>query len=286
MSITVIIPTVNEPTLEKVIQVTKSELRDAEIIVVGFGPSKDIAKRNRVDFLDMIQKTSKPIGINKAVNKAKNNWIIVLDADAIPQPGWGKSMLSTFQAGKQIFSGSVDISHGNFWMKVYNLSSCNDMIPQNKAEFRKSIPAVNMGFTKNVFNVAGDWDENLPRGQDYEWTLRLYRKGITPWFEPQSCVVHFPAGLSTFKSVWNTWKRKGYYDWIVRIKYSDTLHTPGIFYSPLLVILLAPILALVPTFKIFRTSPINFFKYFHLLPFVYLTKIAWCWGVFKAPNNS
>jgi GT2 family glycosyltransferase len=282
MQITVIIPTTNEPTLEAVIQATKSELPEAEILVVGFGESGVIARRNLVGFIDMLKRTPKPIGINRAVHLANNEWLVILDADAIPQKGWGNSMLTAFRQGKELFHGSIDISQGNYWMKGYNLSMCHEYLPENNSSQRKYLSAVNLGFTKSAFLKAGDWDEGLTRSQDYEWTLRMFKMGIIPWFIPEACVVHIPINQRTFKSVWNAWVRSGYYNWVIRNKFPDVLKTPKLLKYPLLILLFAPILSLFPTLRISKTSPKNFLRSFYLLPVVYMTKIAWCWGVYTA----
>lgn len=285
MSVTLIIPTISETTLEKVVLAAKKELPEAEIIVAGFGPSGEIAKRNEVEFFDTKYKTPKSIIINKVVELAKNDWIIVLDADAIPQNGWGQNMLATFKAGKKIFGGSVDISEGNLWMKVYNLSSFHEFLPENKAQKRYHLPAISLGFTKDAFHIGGKWNESLSRSQDYEWTLRLFRKGLIPWFEPDASILHIPETQNTFKKIWLSWIRNGYYNWVVRELYGDTLGTPRIIKNPIIVLFLSPVLAIIPTLRILKTSPKNFFKYFYLLPFVYLTKIAWCIGVFKGSRG-
>jgi len=285
MSVTIIIPTINEPTLERVIKAAQSEIPAAEIIIVGFGASKEVASENSVKFIDTKQKIPKPTGLNKAIEQATFNWIIILDADAIPLPGWGAGMLSAFQSGKQVFHGSLNMSYGNFWMKVYNFSSSHELLPENKPEKRKNLPACNLGFTKGVYAIAGKWDENLARSQDFEWTLRLYEKGIALWFDPVPSILHVAHGQSTFKSVWNAWVRNGYYNWIIRKKYSHILITPKVLQSPLMVLLLSPVLSIVPTLRIAKTSPRNFLRYFPLLPFVYLTKIAWCWGVYKSSKK-
>lgn len=282
MNPTIIVPTINEPTLEQVIRAAKNEIPLAEIIVVGFGSSKTTAQNESVSFLDMHQKTIKSIGINKAVSLAKNTWIIILDADAIPQPGWGRSMLLNFEQGKQVFCGSLDMSYGNFWMKVYNLSSSHEFLKENIPGERKHLAACNLGFTKDVFETCGGWDEDLSRSQDYEWTLRAHKHGFHLWYDPKPSILHIAKGQDSFRSVWRAWERNGFYNWIIRKKYRNVLKTPKIFDYPWMVLFLAPVLALVPTFRILKTSPRNFFKYFYLLPFVYLTKIAWCWGVYRS----
>lgn len=286
MCITIIIPTVNEPTLEAVIQSAQKELPDSEIIVAGFGESLAVTQKYFVRFIDLTKKTPKPTALNLAIEQAKYEWIIVLDADAIPLPGWGQGMLSAFRSGKQVFHGSLDMSYGNFWMKVYNFSSSHELLPENKPQKRKNLPACNLGFTKEAYLKGGKWDESLLRSQDYEWTMRLYEKGISLWFEPVPAILHIANGQSTFKAVWDSWVRNGYYNWLIRQKYSHILKTPAVLRSPLLVLLLSPILSLVPTFRIAKTSPKNFIRYLYLLPFVYLTKIAWCWGVYTAASHS
>lgn len=286
MTITVIIPTTNEPTLEAVIRATKLELPEAEILVVGFGDSKEVANRNSVGFLDTVKKTPKPIGINRAVLFSHNDWIVILDADAIPQTGWGKAITNAFLSGKQLFHGSIDISYGNYWMRGYNFSMCHEYLPENKPGKRKYLSAVNLAFTRSVFKSAGVWDEELKRSQDYEWTLRAYKMGITPWFVPDACIQHIPNSQGTFKGVWDSWVRNGVYNWMIRNRFTDVLSTPRLLRYPLLILILAPLLSLVPTLRIIKTSPVNFFRYFYLLPVVYMTKLAWCWGVYTANNKS
>jgi len=285
MPITIIIPTIGEPTLERVVQATKNELPQAEIIIVGFGKSQLIADKNFVTFLDTEVKTPKSIGINRAVTMAKHDWIIILDADAIPQNGWGGNMLSAFNKGYEVFSGSVNISHGNFWMKLYNFSYFHEFLPENPARDKLYLPAISMGFTKHAYEIGGKWDETLVRSQDYEWTLRLIKNGIQPRFEPNPSILHLPTTQNTFQKVWLSWVRNGFDNYRVRKKYSDILNTPKIFDYPSLILILSPLLAIVPTIRILKTSPINSLSHFYLFPFVYLTKIAWCIGVFTASKK-
>ncbi len=285
MSATIIIPTVSEPTLGQVIRSVKTEIPDGQIIVVGFGESKNVAKEYGVQFLDTKQKTPKPIGINRAVEKAIFDRIIILDADAIPNVGWGMNMLKAFEEGKKVFSGSVDISFGNFWMKTYNLSGSHEFVATNPQQIKKSLPGVNLGFTKEAFQLGGGWDESLPRSQDYEWSLRLSKKGYDLWFIPSAIVTHIPTDQNSFSKVMESWKKSGYYNWIIRKRYKEILHTPRFLFDPNLILLFSPLLGLIPTARILRTSPRYFFKYFYLLPFVYLTKIAWCFGVYEASRK-
>jgi hypothetical protein len=64
--------------------------------------------------------------------------------------------------------------------------------------------------------------------------------------------------------------------------YHDILRTPRWLQSPLLVLLTAPVISLVPVLRLLVVSPRLALSHFYYLPFLYLTKIAWCIGVFTA----
>jgi cellulose synthase/poly-beta-1,6-N-acetylglucosamine synthase-like glycosyltransferase len=281
-NISIIIPTTNEQTLEAVVRAASEQMPGVEMIVVGYGPAGNIAAQWQARFLDMKKKTPKPSGINRAVRVARNDWLIVLDADTIPQPGWGKSMLQGFKEGKQLFSGSVDVRHGPFWTRVYNLSCFHEVTPERRPHPMKYLPGLTLGFTRSVFDHIGEMNESDVRSQDYDWTLRAYQIGILMFLLPEACVIHEASKMRSFMDVWSSWARNAFYNWRVRLRYRDSLGTPAILKVPLLILIFSPILAIWPTLRILHTSPKCFFKNIYLIPAVYLTKIAWCWGVFHA----
>lgn len=285
-NISIIIPTTNEQTLEAVVRAACEQMPDAEIIVVGYDSAGKVAAQYQVRFLDMEKKTPKPAGINRAVRIARNDWLIVLDADAVPQPGWGKFMLQGFMEGKQLFSGSVDVGHGPLWTRVYNLSYFHEVTPERRSQPMRYLPGLTLGFTRLAFERIGELNESDVRSQDYDWTLRAHRVGISPFFLSEARVIHEAGNRRSFKDVWNSWARNAYYNWRVRIRYQDYLRTPAILRFPLLILIFSPILAIWPTLRILYTSPKCFFKYIYLIPAVYLTKIAWCWGVFHAATET
>lgn len=280
--ISIIIPTINEQTLEMVVRAAYEQMPGAEIIIIGYGSAGKVAAQYQTRFLDLEKKTPKSVGINRGVRMARHDWLIILDADAIPQPGWGKSMLQGFMEGRQLFSGSVDVGHGPFWTRVYNLSYFHEVTPERPPQPMRSLPAINLGFTRSAFERIGEWNESDIRSQDYDWTLRAHRVGISPFLLPEARIIHDADGRRSFKDVWNSWARNAFYNWRVRIRYQDLLGTPRILRFPLLILIGSPILAIWPTLRIMHTSPKCFFKYLYLIPAVYLTKIAWCWGVFHA----
>ncbi len=279
-SLAIIIPTINESTLEEVVSAARVQAPEAEIILAGFGNSKFVAEKYSAIYVDLKEKTLKPIALNKAVGLSTKDRFIILDADAVPQKGWAAAMLSAFESGQQYFSGSVDISFGNLWMKVYNLSLLHEFLTGKNSEKRKHIPAISMGLTREFINKIGLFSEDNARSEDYELSLRAFRNGVSPYFHPDAVVLHKPVSKDTFGKVMDYWSRTGKDTLEVRLQYSEELQTPFFMRSRWFILLAAPILALIPTLRIAKTSPREFFSNLHLVPLIYITKIAWCLGAF------
>jgi glycosyltransferase involved in cell wall biosynthesis len=281
----VLIPTINETTLPEVVKAVQSQAPSIEIHILGFGSAADVARAHGVQFFDLTQRTNKSIAINKVMETIEKDWLIILDADAIPQPGWADHMLREFENGRQIFSGSVDIRDGNLWMKVYNLSFFHEFLPEKSASNRKYLPAISLGYTRDFFRRNGQFSEELNRSEDFEWTLRAYQKKETPYFTPQPVIKHLPINKNTFTSLIEYWFNSAHDNWTVRRQYRHLLRLPFFMDSPLFILLFSPLLAVIPTIRIFSSSPKVFLKNIHLIPLVYLTKLVWCFGVFRGAVN-
>jgi len=276
----ILIPTVGEPTLETVVAETKAQVDDAVIYILGFGQTREVAERHGVFFFDLGRKTKKPAALNLAIGQIKAERYIVLDADAIPEKDWFKNMELAFNDGTAIFCGSININKGNFWMQVYNLSANHEFSNEKPPSKRKHLAACTMGFANSFYEANGPFSEEIDRSEDYEWTLRAYSRGVDLWFYPSVVVDHLPPAKSTFPSVLCAFFISGYDNWKVRNLYRQILRTPFVLRSPFLIFLLAPFLAFIPTLRIAQTSPGLFWRKIYMLPFVYLTKAAWCYGVF------
>ena len=284
--VSVLIPTINEITLPDVVSAAQAQAEGAEIIIIGYGEAGKVADKFNVRFLDLGQKTKKSSGLNRAVDFTDRDWIIVIDADAIPGEGWGRAMLAEFEKGTQLFSGSVDISQGNYWMRVYNLSLLHEFTRGKPASFRKHLPAINLGFTRDAYKAIGPFLEDIDRSEDYEWTLRAYQKKIIPYFSSEGFVIHLPVNKASFSMVWKYWVASGMDNLRIRKLYSTTLKTPAFMNWPIFILLASPLLAIIPTMRIMLTSPVEFFRNIYLIPAIYLTKIAWCIGVYKDSKKS
>jgi GT2 family glycosyltransferase len=279
--IAVLIPTINESTLDAVVASVQDQAPDLAIYILGFDQARQIAEKYQVNFVDLKTKTRKSTSVNLAVKSIDKEWFIILDADAIPKIHWAENMLKEFEQGKRIFSGSVDIDHGNFWMKTYNLSLLHEFTDERPSGYRKHLPAINLGFTKTFFEQNGPFCEDLIRSQDYEWSLRAYQNDERLFFTADAVVEHLPVNKNSFFSLWNYWQNSGYENWLVRQKYRSILQTPFFMKWPWFILIFSPVLAVIPTLRILSTSPKRYIRYLYLVPWIYLTKLAWCFGVFR-----
>ena len=245
----------------------------------------DVANKYGIHFYDLGEKTKKPVALNRAIREIASDWYFILDADAIPRPHWAENMIAKFELGYQIFSGSVDISKGNTWMKVYNISLFHEFLTDKPAGVRKHLPALNLGFTRAFYGRNGPFCEAIDRSEDYEWTLRAFKNHEKLFFSPDIIVRHFPVNKDSFQSVFRYWMDSGHDGWMVRKKYKDILKTPFFMKWPWFVLIAAPILGLFPTLRILRSAPNLFLKNLHLIPLIYLTKVAWCIGVYSGSRG-
>lgn len=278
--ILVLIPTINEPTLEEVVISTKLELPEAEIIILGFGSSQNIANKHNVKFINLKTKTFKAIAINRAIQQTKNNKIIILDADAIPLEGWGDEMKKEFNQS-EFFVCSVNINYGNYWMRSYNISMFHEYSYRKTREYRKYLPFISVGLTRSVFNKVGIVSENLERGEDYEWSLRAYKSGIIPVFSPKPVILHKPILKKTAKDIWKYWVETGKVNMHIRSMYPEIIKTPFFFRSPYLIFCMIPLLALLITSIMIIRSPKAVINNLNLIPGIYFTKFAYVYGIFK-----
>jgi GT2 family glycosyltransferase len=124
---------------------------------------------------------------------------------------------------------------------------------------------------------VGGMDETIDRVEDIDWTTRMRREGIQPYFWPQAAVYH-QHNRDKLKLVWQDCAHSGYHMRWLRLRHHDMLQAPILFRYPRLIWWLSPFIAAWTTLRIFAKQPTTFLRYWYTLPAIYLTKIGWCWG--------
>jgi GT2 family glycosyltransferase len=282
--VAVIIPSLNSPIIDQVLAAIQGQAgieAVQQIVVVGKDDAGLIAASERVQLIDTAQPLAPSAARNQGIEATQAELLIFLDSDCLPQPGWLQQHLAAHQAGYAVVGGGVLPLGHNYWHLVYNLTLFHEFLSTSLSGPRDYLPTLNLSLTRSVIEQVGILSESLPRGQDIDWTTRMRRAGIQPYFWAEAAVFH-QHSRTTLKRVWQDCARSGYYMRWLRLQHRDMLQAPALFRYPRLIWWLSPFIAAATTLRIFLRQPATFLHYWHTLPAVYLTKIGWCWGASRS----
>ncbi|BFI73506.1 undecaprenyl-phosphate 4-deoxy-4-formamido-L-arabinose transferase [Nanoarchaeota archaeon] len=206
--VSIIVPAYNEEknikeTIERLIELDYPKEK-LEIIVVDDG-SKDntfeIAKEyeDKYNFIKVYKKENggKASALNYGIKRCTGDYIVVLDADSIPQKDSLKKMIKYFYLYPDIYVvvPSVQVDETKNWVEkyqyidyvVYNFSRI--VLDQVNAIF--IAPGPFSVFKKEVFEKVGLFDEkNIT--EDMEIALRVQKNGLKIKYCPESVIYTKP----------------------------------------------------------------------------------------------
>jgi GT2 family glycosyltransferase len=285
MRVSVIIPSLNAPTLSRALTAVagQTELPE-EVIVVGRDEAGALAAFPDVRFID----TGTPVCAARARNlgllAAGGELFLLLDADCIPRTDWLARHLARHQAGQQVVGGAVALKGSNYWAQSDNVSMFHEFVPQHPPGPRFLLPTLNLSLRRAVYEAVGGMDESFPgaAAEDADWTIRIRRTGYRLYFDPTAVVAHAPA-RTTWRDVVRHWRNLGHNAVRVRLRYPEEFGTPAGARRAGWWRLLSPVIAARVTAGIYA----NRFLWSHWpsLPVVYATKIIYCFGAARAIDS-
>jgi GT2 family glycosyltransferase len=280
MKASIIIPSLNSPIISDVIDCLEGQEEASaigEILVVGKDRAGLIGTREKVRFIDTREKVCASKARNLGVEQARNDLILFLDSDCLPCSRWLSEHLIAQRAGQAVVGGGVAPLGDNYWSLAYNLSLFHEFLATLPGGERDYLPTLNMSVQLKVIQEVGQFDEDLERGQDIEWSSRVRRKGYSLHFCPRAIVRHLHS-RDSFLAMWRDCARSGYFMRQVRLSNPDMLSAPLWLRSRLAILLLSPFIAAVVTGRILWRNPSLIRLAWAEIPAVYMTKLAWCWG--------
>ena len=284
--ISIIIPNLNSPIIDQTLSsiLSQESPYPYEIIVVGKDQYGLVQQFPEVRLVD----TGQPVGASTARNigigHAQGDWLVFIDADCIAQPGWLAGLAGAMAEGWKVVGGGVVTPEKPFWRLVYNLSMFYGELASRTEKVRQFMPTLNLAVHREVTEKVGLMDEELPRGQDIDWTSRMTLAGYKLLFKPDAAVEHLPE-RKDFKTLREFVYKSGYYMIRVRQRYPEIFKTPALLRQPLAWRILGPLIALYITLKIFLQSR-EVRQHLRILPYVYLQKLSWCYGAAKSLEES
>jgi GT2 family glycosyltransferase len=279
-AVAVVIPSLNSPIIDRVLAsvLGQEQVERVEaIFVIGQDAPGLLQPDKRVHFIETERPILAAAARNRGIEASTAELILFLDSDCIAQPGWLAEHIAAHEAGHAVVSGSVLPQGHNYWHLSYNLTLFHELLSTNTPEEKDFLATLNLSVGRLVIEQVGMMNEAINRVEDVDWTTRMRKAGIQPFFWPKAAVYH-DHSRQTLKSVWRDCALSGFHMRQVRLTHSGWLQGPTLLRYRFLVLLLSPLIAAWATLRILlkRTSILR--QFIGTIPAIYLTKIAWCWG--------
>lgn len=278
--VSVIIPNTNSPRIGDILHRLRHQtidMSEAEVLVVGVD-NPGLVKQDALVRFVPTPPTYASQKRNIGMQLAQGDIFLFLDDDCLPTAHWIASHLTRHGQGEQVVGGSVTFGTRHYLQLADNVSAFHDLLPFMNEGPSSYLAAANLSVRRAVAQQVGPMEEQLRRAEDLEWTVRCRRFGYQLYFEPRALVYHDPA-RHTLPAVWRHWWGDASDTLHVRLRYQQLLQTPELSKNRWVFLWGAPLIAAWATARIFQHPGIAR-RYWHTLPLVYLTKMAWCWGAY------
>lgn len=203
-----------------------------------------------------------PAGLNLAINTAKGEYFVRLDAHSVPQPDYVERSIADLQANKGWNVGGVwEIQPGaDTWMAKSIAIAAAHPLGVGDALYRYAKEAAEVdtvpfgAFHRSLIDKIGKFDESLEANEDYEFNTRIRQAGGKVWLNPAIRSAYFAR--PTLGALARQYWRYGF--WKVRMlrRYPATLRwrqvIPPLFVLSLLLLSAASFLLIPRMLLIFE----------------------------------
>ena len=222
--ITVICPVYNESAyIKKVLDFyTSAQPTDKELILIDGNSTDDtctiikqyMQTRDDIHLLDNPQRIV-PYALNKAIEVAKGDIIIRLDAHTDYAPDYFEKILETFATtDADIVGGPMRIAKGNIVQNAIGYATCTPFGVGNSSfhfeDYRGYTDSVYLGaWKKSIFKTTGLFDVAFKRNQDDEFHYRAKSLGFKIYQNPDIKLHYHPR--KTFALLFKQYYQYGLY---------------------------------------------------------------------------
>ena len=241
-TVSVIVPCYNEADtiqlLLKAILEQDFPINKLEVVIAD-AQSQDGTKQKIAEFIKQHPELSVnvvdnpkrtiPAAVNAAAAASKGIYLLRLDAHSMPYPNYISICIRELEAGKGSNVGGVwEIKPGAKTPVARAIAAAAaNPLAVGDARYRYSsqpgeVDTVPFGsFQRTLFFDIGGFDETLLTNEDYEFNVRIRKKGGKIWFNPEIRCVYFAR-----KNLWELAKqywRYGYWKFQMLKRYPSTL---------------------------------------------------------------
>ncbi|OGD31469.1 MAG: hypothetical protein A2V45_09695 [Candidatus Aminicenantes bacterium RBG_19FT_COMBO_58_17] len=211
---------------------------------------------------------------NRGFRSARSEVLLFIDDDCLAQEDWVEGLTSALER-HPLAAGAIQSPVSNYIKLCHNIAQFHPFMMRCTEGWAGSIAGANMGIRRSVLEELGGFDEKS-RVPDMELMLRARSRGHQVHFAPRAVVIHDPDRTS-LAAVLKHASEHASKTILLHNQYDALLQTPFVLRSPGLILLAAPLIALVATLGIYANSP-GLVRYSWTAPLVYAQKLAWCWG--------
>ena len=264
IKVSVVVPCFNEEhTITLLLDALNNQTypREQMEVIVADGLSTDRTRQKITAFqqqhsdlsLQVIDNPTRriPTGLNLAINHAKGEFVVRLDAHSVPNENYIQRSITNLEKNLGWNVGGVwDIHPANdSWIAHSIALAAAHPLGVGDARYRfaekaSAVDTVPFGaFKRKLIDEIGPFDESLLANEDYEFNLRIRRAGGTLWLDPAIRSKYFSR--PTLPALARQYTRYGYWKWQMLKRYPASLRwrqaLPPLF---VLSLLLLPLLSL------------------------------------------
>lgn len=187
-----------------------------------------------------------PSGVNRAIEVARGEILLRLDAHSMPYPDYVANSVLAHGEGRGSNVGGVwEIRPGaETWMARSIAVAAGHPLGVGDALYRHTKHAAEVdtvpfgSFRRTLIEQIGLFDESLLTNEDYEFNVRVRKWGGKIWLDPSIRSVYFARAtlLELIRQYW----RYGFWKWRMLRRYPDTLRwrqaLPPLFVLSLLIL--------------------------------------------------
>ena len=200
----IIVPVYNRPdeVAELLESLTAQTVKDFEVIIVEDGSERDcraVAEQyaGKLDVRYFAKKNSGPgPSRNYGAERAKGEWLIVLDSDVVVPPGYLQAIADELASAPADAFGGPDRAHPSFTdtQKAISYSMTSFFttggIRGGKKKLDKFYPrSYNMGIRRDVYLRLGGFSK-MRFGEDIDFSIRIFKAGCRCRLFPEAWVWH------------------------------------------------------------------------------------------------
>lgn len=262
--VSVIVPCYNEqPTIRLLLEALYEQTfpRAEMEVIVADGRStdgtRDAIAAFQQDFSELSVRVvenknrSIPAALNRAIEAARGEIILRLDAHSRPYPDYVAKSVSALLEGRGENVGGVWEIHpgAQSWVAQSIAAAAAHPLGVGDALYRHAREAAEVdtvpfgAFRRSMIDRIGYFDESLLTNEDYEFNVRIRRAGGKIWLDPAIRSVYYAR--ATFLELARQYWRYGFWKWRMLRRYPDTVRwrqaLPPLFVLSLILLLVLSI---------------------------------------------